>query len=1237
MEPNTNEFVKAVIAASWQGGLVILLILLVRPVLGVWVPARWRYALGALALIRLLVPAFMLPPSPASLQNVAVMDRPFEQAALALDRRAAGAPMPMQMRQQGPAADESPSVPPPAAIGKPQGRAWWRLASAVWLLGAAASVMLIAVATIRLHRRVRRDSAPADESIEHVWLRCCARLPISRPPRLLATGCVDSPALIGLLHPALLIPKDAQLSAEDWEHVFMHELAHFRRRDHWTQMVQLLALCAHWFNPLVWIGFRYLRADRELAADEWALRHLDGARSVAYGDTLLKVLAGQAGHAMPRCAVGIMEDAAQMKQRLRHIVSFAPRRLVGSIAGIAVVLALAAAVLGRQATDLAAYEGLAPAESLVIAARRGDRAAVEQLLSDGVDVNGITNLRGERTALTAAIAGHAEEVIRLLVTKGADVNAKPDKAEAPIILALRKGDLANAEYLRGRGATCDAETWAAAIDDTAAVKAYLAGSAPGYDKVKLLGEVAAAHGHRALFALLYDTVKQLPEQRDYFPFSRGTFVVAVTHDHRGVIEEILSRDPNLVPGDGVNRLAAAALQTPGMREWLNEKGIKVPEYTDGERLIDAAEREDLSEIRRLLKAGVDVNSRGESEWTPIAKAATWGCPRAVKLLLENGADANIRKHSYTPLALAKTPEIADLLFAAGADINFKLYERDVHIISYCVGHGSKEMVQWFLDHGVDPAKVKGDEPTLLFNAGSPEIVDLLVARGVDVHARDDEGRTAVHWQLQLHQSPAKVVAALLKHGADPNARMKGGYTPLMQSQDGASVDVLVAAGADLQGKDDRGNGVLMTGWGAAIPSRIEALRRHGLTLDLAKGGALLTNAILLRHDLSAVKTLLALGVDPNSQDSWEGRSTGTGLSAAISNGHFKIADVLRAAGANDVGRLSEAAAKGELVQMTALLEAGASVDELSSNGETPLHYAVQQGQVEAVKLLLARGASVNRFTATGYTALALARVALGPIEHGNFSPIDRLKPPEAKKALDEIIAAIRERRPDPNFRNEAGETALMCGAGVGSISVDLREGVDLDAQRPDGMTALMLAIASQSKDAPREGPGSVGIGEDGSKNVQRYSSRAYLARILIENGADVTLRNQAGQTALDLARATGNPEILEILQKTKPTETAKAQRCLAKAKIIALGCKLYADDHDGEFPTKPEQLLPDYLADPDAFTSPLATQPGEIGYELSGGRDSDEPSKVLVRGRFTTSDGRRSVVYLNRWGALEWR
>lgn len=71
---------KAVLMASWQGSLAIGLVLLARQALGARAPARWRYLLWVLVLVRLLAPAVTLPHNPASLQNIPVVARPFELA-----------------------------------------------------------------------------------------------------------------------------------------------------------------------------------------------------------------------------------------------------------------------------------------------------------------------------------------------------------------------------------------------------------------------------------------------------------------------------------------------------------------------------------------------------------------------------------------------------------------------------------------------------------------------------------------------------------------------------------------------------------------------------------------------------------------------------------------------------------------------------------------------------------------------------------------------------------------------------------------------------------------------------------------------------------------------------------------------------------------------------------------------------------------------------------------------------
>lgn len=291
MPSHFTDLFRLVLEASWQSSLIILLILLVRPLMGASIPARWRYLLWALVLVRLLVPISAFPSNPVSMQNIAVVDQPFDQVGFVL-------PQAYKMDSQPGPTQEEPGTPQTTpAPSKASSISWWAVASTIWLAGILASLGIMITAQVLLWRRLGKNRLPVDPAIFAIWNKCCQRLRIKSSPVLRMSSDVTSPALVGLFRPVLLLPegKLAAFSPEDWENIFVHELAHYRRADHWIHAVQLVALSVHWFNPLVWLGFRQLRADRELAADEWALQHLDPERSTGYGDTLLKVLAQSSG------------------------------------------------------------------------------------------------------------------------------------------------------------------------------------------------------------------------------------------------------------------------------------------------------------------------------------------------------------------------------------------------------------------------------------------------------------------------------------------------------------------------------------------------------------------------------------------------------------------------------------------------------------------------------------------------------------------------------------------------------------------------------------------------------------------------------------------------------------------------------------------------------------------------------------------------------------------------------
>jgi len=71
------------------------------------------------------------------------------------------------------------------------------------------------------------------------------------------------PALFGFTHIKLLIPSRLAetLSPMEWRHIFMHELAHIRRRDVGLNWLMVMLHALHWFNPVIWLAFKRMCAD----------------------------------------------------------------------------------------------------------------------------------------------------------------------------------------------------------------------------------------------------------------------------------------------------------------------------------------------------------------------------------------------------------------------------------------------------------------------------------------------------------------------------------------------------------------------------------------------------------------------------------------------------------------------------------------------------------------------------------------------------------------------------------------------------------------------------------------------------------------------------------------------------------------------------------------------------------------------------------------------------------------
>lgn len=101
----------------------------------------------------------------------------------------------------------------------------------------------------------------------------------------------DVPFVAGIIKPAIYLP--AFLEEKETEYIILHEQAHIRRKDYLFRFLGFIALCIHWFNPLVWLAFFYSGEDMEMSCDEAVIRKMGENIKKEYSVSLLGLAAGE--------------------------------------------------------------------------------------------------------------------------------------------------------------------------------------------------------------------------------------------------------------------------------------------------------------------------------------------------------------------------------------------------------------------------------------------------------------------------------------------------------------------------------------------------------------------------------------------------------------------------------------------------------------------------------------------------------------------------------------------------------------------------------------------------------------------------------------------------------------------------------------------------------------------------------------------------------------------------------
>ena len=209
---------------------------------------------------------------------------------------------------------------------------WWEVwilfGKYVWAAGVLAMVLCAALSYRKLRKKLRL-SMPLPET----W---ADEVVNQRPTVFLADG-ITTAFVVGLFRPKIYLPSD--LPEEERQYILLHECHHVKRGDHIWKLLGFIALCVHWFNPLVWMAFHLACKDMEMSCDEAVLKRLGPEIRRDYSASLLRLSTGRRFTAAMPLAFGEGDTG----DRVRHVMKYKKPALW--LTATAALLALVTVVL----------------------------------------------------------------------------------------------------------------------------------------------------------------------------------------------------------------------------------------------------------------------------------------------------------------------------------------------------------------------------------------------------------------------------------------------------------------------------------------------------------------------------------------------------------------------------------------------------------------------------------------------------------------------------------------------------------------------------------------------------------------------------------------------------------------------------------------------------------------------------------------------------------------------------
>lgn len=350
---------QGLLTISLSASVIVLLIFIIRAALGSKMKPLAYYILWSVLILRLLLPFAV--ESQISIYN----SIPTEYTALLqmepgqsekTGKEAALSAAPEEGKTNITAAEEAAvtSIPAVSSLptdvkrsessypldSKPQSEPLenrpvneWDIAGFVWLAGFVAAIVFGVLVNIRFAREIRHNREISDPSFEALLTGCRAQINLKIHVQVRLTDKLSTPAVWGIFKPKLLIPRQFfALSENEQRCVLMHELNHIKYLDTVKTCGMLLLKALHWFNPVLWLGFKAMRRDMETICDYNSLKSL-GSKEEEYAATLIAIAKNMNADHLGFLMAAV-DKKTDVKRRIRMVMQYKKTKVLATAAAI---------------------------------------------------------------------------------------------------------------------------------------------------------------------------------------------------------------------------------------------------------------------------------------------------------------------------------------------------------------------------------------------------------------------------------------------------------------------------------------------------------------------------------------------------------------------------------------------------------------------------------------------------------------------------------------------------------------------------------------------------------------------------------------------------------------------------------------------------------------------------------------------------------------------------------------